>query len=130
MTRCQCDWLRVQATSYCDTLFGLFEFCGCVPAYFVPATPLSLNADPGADAELPGGFGGETAWHDWFGWPVTCVVELGLVVARVGVVVGAAGRAVGAACMPPAGAAANAADTASKHVDAMITAGFFMASSF
>lgn len=43
-----------QATSYCEELAELFEFCGCWPAYFVPAVPDVLNADPGADAELPG----------------------------------------------------------------------------
>jgi hypothetical protein len=30
------------------------EFCGCVPAYFEPETPLGLNAEPGALNELPG----------------------------------------------------------------------------
>ena len=39
---------RAQATSYCDTLAVLREFCGCSPAYFVPAVPLGLNAEPGA----------------------------------------------------------------------------------
>src|SRR5512141_1750421 len=52
----QCDG-RVQATSYWDTLFGLTEFCGCSPAYFVPAMPSGLNADPGAAIEWPGWFG-------------------------------------------------------------------------
>jgi hypothetical protein len=46
-----------QATSYCDTLAELREFCGCWPAYMVPAFPSGLNADPGADAALPGVFG-------------------------------------------------------------------------
>src|SRR5215213_3020624 len=36
-----------QAASYCDTLFGFFEFCGCSPAYTVPALPDALNGDPG-----------------------------------------------------------------------------------
>jgi hypothetical protein len=44
----------VQATSYWETLTGFFEFCGCSPAYLVPAMPSGLNADPGAEAELPG----------------------------------------------------------------------------
>src|SRR5712672_3589864 len=44
----------LHATSYCATLAGLFEFCGCAPAYFWSATPPALNADPGALAECPG----------------------------------------------------------------------------
>jgi hypothetical protein len=58
----------VQATSYWDTLFGFFEFCGCSPAYTVPALPSGLNAEPGAEAELPGGFG--VASQLAFGCPV------------------------------------------------------------
>jgi hypothetical protein len=49
----QCGWFA-QAVSYCDFDAVFFEFCGCSPAYFVPAVPFSLNADPGADAEPPG----------------------------------------------------------------------------
>jgi hypothetical protein len=42
-------WCK-QAASYCETLAVLREFCGCVPAYLLPATPSSLKADPRADA--------------------------------------------------------------------------------
>jgi hypothetical protein len=30
-----------QATSYCDTAFGLTEFCGCEPAYMLVAMLLN-----------------------------------------------------------------------------------------
>ena len=42
-----------QATSYCDTDVGFVEFCGCSPAYTVPALPSGLKADPGAVVEPP-----------------------------------------------------------------------------
>ena len=32
--------------------------------------PLGLNAEPGAEAELPGVFGGDVLPQDCFGWPV------------------------------------------------------------
>ena len=48
----------------------LREFCGCVPAYFEPATPSSLNAEPGAFAALPGVFGAVALPHEAIGWPV------------------------------------------------------------
>ena len=57
----------VQATSYCETAAELFEFCGCVPAYFVPATPLVLNAEPGAVAVCTDGVTESCAWQDWLG---------------------------------------------------------------
>jgi hypothetical protein len=44
----------VQATSYWLTDFAFFEFWGCSPAYFVPATPPSANAEPGEDDAWPG----------------------------------------------------------------------------
>src|SRR4051812_38253155 len=43
---------RAQAVSYWDTLAVLREFCGCSPAYLVPAVPSGLNA------ETRGGAGG------------------------------------------------------------------------
>jgi hypothetical protein len=70
--------LRAQATSYCDTLAVLREFCGCWPAYFVPAVPFGLNAEPGAFIELPGWLPSDP--QSWLGWPVVvgprCVVVL------------------------------------------------------
>ncbi len=57
-----------QATSYWDTLLGFLEFCGCSPAYTVPALPSGLNAEPGAELALPGRVGVDS--HDWFGCPV------------------------------------------------------------
>ena len=63
----QWGWLA-QATSYCDTDAVLREFCGCWPAYFEPAVPLGLKAEPDALAELPGGV--PVVSHDWLGWPV------------------------------------------------------------
>ena len=59
-----------QATSYCETAALFFEFCGCVPAYLVPAVPFVLNAEPGALAEPPGGV--PVVWQDCMGWPVVC----------------------------------------------------------
>jgi hypothetical protein len=41
----------------------LFEFCGWVPAYFVPAVLFGSKAEPGADAALPGVFGAEALPH-------------------------------------------------------------------
>lgn len=76
---------RVQATSYCDTLFGFLEFCGCSPAYFVPATPSGLNADPGAEIEWPGWLGVSSQLA--FGWPVACAAVVVLAVVVVGLVV-------------------------------------------
>ena len=62
-----------QAWSYCDTDAVLREFCGCSPAYFVPALPFGLNADPGALALLPGGE--PVVSHDCIGCPVACCGE-------------------------------------------------------
>src|SRR5207244_13556366 len=62
-----------QATSYCDTDAVLREFCGCSPAYFDPAVPLSAKADPGAFALPPGGV--PVVSHDCIGWPVACCGE-------------------------------------------------------
>ncbi|HMC14665.1 MAG TPA: hypothetical protein VKI18_03470, partial [Albitalea sp.] len=59
---------RAQATSYCETLAVLREFCGCSPAYTCPARPSGLKADPGAVADLPGGLG--VVSQLWFGCPV------------------------------------------------------------
>jgi hypothetical protein len=60
-----------QATSYCDTLFGLFEFCGWLPAYMLPAMPpFSLNAEPGADAACPGSSSAVLERQVWLGCPV------------------------------------------------------------
>ena len=71
--------------------------------------PSGLNAEPGADAELPGGFGVLSQLA--FGWPVRCVVaadladRIGVDAPLAGAVADAAGRAgvaVGADRMPPA----------------------------
>jgi len=62
-----------QATSYCETEAVLREFCGAEPAYFEPATPFSLNADPGALAALPGLV--PDVSQDCIGWPVACCGE-------------------------------------------------------
>jgi hypothetical protein len=51
----------------------LREFCGAEPAYFEPAVPLGLNAEPGALALLPGGV--PVVSQDWFGCPVVCCGE-------------------------------------------------------
>src|SRR5690242_18534207 len=59
---------RAQATSYCETLAVLPEFCGCWPAYTPPAVPLGLNADPGADMEWPGWLPSDS--QSWPGCPV------------------------------------------------------------
>jgi hypothetical protein len=56
-----------QAASYWETLAVLREFCGCWPAYLLPALPLGLNAEPGADAALPGVFGAVALPHDCLG---------------------------------------------------------------
>src|SRR5437763_3595728 len=65
-------WLTwKQATSYCETDFGLFEFCGWLPAYIEPAIPpFSLNAEPGAEAAFPGSPGAAPLRHIWDGCPV------------------------------------------------------------
>lgn len=63
-----------QATSYWATLFGLPEFCGCWPAYFWPAVPLGLKAEPRALAAWPGVSGAVALPQLWLGWPVRCVV--------------------------------------------------------
>jgi hypothetical protein len=71
----------------------LTEFCGCSPAYFVPAVPSGLNADPGAEIEWPGWFGVSSQLA--FGCPVVvravrvdwAVAVVGLVAAVVCVVV-------------------------------------------
>jgi hypothetical protein len=81
-----------QATSYWETLFGLPEFCGCWPAYFCPAVPLGLKAEPRAVAALPGVSGAVALPQLWFGCPVRCVVAVDLAV-TAGLVV-AAGRVV------------------------------------
>src|SRR5437764_5679392 len=48
--------------SYCDTDLGLFEFCGCEPAYMVSACAKPSVAKPaGADV---------VSSHDAPGWPV------------------------------------------------------------
>jgi hypothetical protein len=63
-----CGWdTWKQATSYWLTDLGFFEFCGCSPAYTVPATPFGLNAEPGALAALPGR--DDESSHDWLGCP-------------------------------------------------------------
>ena len=64
----------MQATSYWDTLFGFLEFCDCSPAYTVPAFPSGLNAEPGAEIELPGWFGVSSQLA--FGCPVERAVVL------------------------------------------------------
>src|SRR5436305_12810268 len=65
-------WLTwKQATSYCETDFGFFEFCGWLPAYIEPAIPpFSLNAEPGADAACPGSLGALALRQLCDGWPV------------------------------------------------------------
>jgi hypothetical protein len=57
------------ATSYCETL----RYCAssaAVGAYTPPAVPPGLNAEPGADAALPGVCGAVALPHDWLGCPV------------------------------------------------------------
>jgi hypothetical protein len=128
---CQC-WCE-QAASYCETLAVLREFCGCSPAYCVPALPSGLNADPGADAALPGVFGALALPHEALGWPVIAgpctvlgVVVVGVWLVRVPAVCFAA-AAPGAARIPPPGTAANAAIDASRHVEARMIVDLFMA---
>ena len=53
-------------------LFGLFEFCGCVPAYLVPAMPPVLKAEPGAVDALPGVEGVVSQLQ--LGWPLVTPV--------------------------------------------------------
>jgi hypothetical protein len=92
-----------------------------------------LNADPGANAALPGVIGALALPHEALGWPVIAgpcsvldVVVVGVWFVRVPVVCfGAA--APGAACIPPPGAAAKAAIDASRHVEATMIADLFMA---
>jgi hypothetical protein len=63
----------------------LTEFCGCSPAYFVPAVPSGLNADPGAEIEWPGWFGVSSQLA--FGCPVVeRAVRVDWAVAMVGFV--------------------------------------------
>jgi hypothetical protein len=46
----------------------LFEFCGWLPAYIEPAIPpFSLNAEPLADAALPGSLGAVVLRQVWDG---------------------------------------------------------------
>jgi hypothetical protein len=58
-SQCGCDTWK-QATSYCDTEFGFFEFWGWLPAYLPPAVPPelvadgSLNGAPGERLACPG----------------------------------------------------------------------------
>jgi hypothetical protein len=52
----------------------LREFCGCWPAYTVPARPFGLKADPGAAAALPGVNGAVELPQLWFGCPVACAL--------------------------------------------------------
>jgi hypothetical protein len=72
MTNAPQRWLTwKQATSYCETEVGLFEFCGWLPAYMEPAIPpFSLNAEPGADAAFPGSLGAVLLRQVCDGWPV------------------------------------------------------------
>src|SRR5690349_16118129 len=35
-----------QATSYCEMLLGFLEFCGWLPAYFVPAKAVGPKGEP------------------------------------------------------------------------------------
>src|SRR5436305_2442766 len=97
-------WLTwKQATSYCETDFGLFEFCGWLPAYIEPAMPpFSLNAGPGADAALPGSLGAVLLRQVCDGWPAPEGFPA-----------------------PNAGAAASANTTAAKTINFFISASSF-----
>ena len=72
-------WLK-QATSYWEAAAGLLLFCGCCPAYTVPATPFGLNAEPRAFAALPGVLGAVALPHDWLGCPNALGVAAGATV--------------------------------------------------
>ena len=77
--RSQCCDTWKQATSYWETAAVLLAVPAetPLPAYTCPATPPlglvadgSLNADPGAEAALPGSLGAESLRQVWPGCPV------------------------------------------------------------
>jgi len=83
-------------------------FCGCSPAYFVPAVPLGLKAEPGADAALPGVLGALADPQEALGWPNARVWPDGVVGCVAGVPAAGVDPGPCGAPPPPACAAAKA----------------------
>jgi len=121
-----------QAESYCETLAVLREFCGCWPAYTVPALPSGLNAEPGADAAFPGVFGAVALPQLWFGWPVRDGPRTVVDVVVVGCVPGVAveGWCVATPLPGAASAAAEVASTTNAKILRVIPAVLFILVSF